>query len=453
MTTPNNEKRIPEPISLLYVKDERFIGEDKGFSKENGFALETCNDFEVASELAKLRHPDLILIESDNEDAPRDRLVKKLSEAEYKFKPAIFLSLAEYPSPGLRLKFFREGVDDILIRPFSTDEVKEKARIFIDKKNISQMNHALNQQLEKTTEYLKRFKQELKKTKTELYEERHSLNNALKQINQMANERTRLKRDIKIAKETLDGNVEGFSELLSGLIKIKIEKNRGHGERVAKISSFIAGQLKIDEKKLADLQKAAMLHETGLLFIPETTLQKEKEELTEFEKGLFLQYPVKGAEVLSSCTEFLNCAGIIRHLNENADGTGKPDGLKKRYIPLLSKILAGADVFDTLREEQDVSSLEKFLMRLEDYSGTRLDPTMVALLEKYAVLHMGSDDYCIKGRGIHQLEPGMTLGTALFTNTGTKLFSANTLLTQDAIDKIKKYSREYPVDETVYIRV
>jgi hypothetical protein len=46
----------------------------------------------------------------------------------------------------------------------------------------------------------------------------------------------------------------------------------------------------------------------------------------------------------------------------------------------------------------------------------------------------------------------MKLGTALFTHTGTKLFSVNTLLTTDAIDKIKKYNREYPVDETVYIR-
>jgi response regulator RpfG family c-di-GMP phosphodiesterase len=453
MTTPNNEKIIPEPISLLYVKDERSIGEDKGFSKEKGFVLEICNDFEVASELAKLRQPDLILIESDTEDAVRDRLIQKLSESEYNFKPAVFLSLAEYPSPALRLKFFREGVDNFLIRPFSTDEVKEKARIFMDKKNISQMNHALNQKLEKTTDYLKRFKQELKKNKTELYEERHSLNNALKQINQMANERTRLKRDIKNTKETLDGNMEGFAEILSSLIKTRIEKNRGHGERVAQISSFIAEQLKIDEKKLPDLQKAAMLHEIGLLFIPESTLQKEKDERTEFEKGLFMQYPDKGAVLLSSCTELQKCAEIIRHLNENADGTGQPDGLKKRYIPLLSRILAGADVFDTLREEQNISSLEKFLIRLEDYSGTRLDPKIVALLEKYAVLHMGSDAYSIKGKGIHQLEPGMTLGTALFTNTGTKLFSANTLLTQDAIDKIKKYSREYPVDETVYIRV
>ena len=452
MTTLNDKKISPEPISLLYAQDKGTPGDDKGFSKEKGFVLEVCNDFKIAPELAKLKQPDLIIIQSDK-GAPLDRLIKELSESVYNFKPAVFLSLAEYPVPDLRLKLIRDGIDDFLIRPFSVEEVKEKARIFLDKKNISQMNHVLNQKFEKTADYLKRFKQELKKTKTELYEERHSLNNALKQVNQMANERTRLKRDIKKIKETLDGNMEGFSEILCNLIKTRIEKNRGHGERVAQIAGFIAEQLKIDEKKLEDLGKAAMLHEAGLLFIPESTLQKEKEQRTEFEKGLFIQYPAKGAGLLSSCTEFLNCAEIIRHLNENADGTGKPDGLKKKYIPLLSRILAGADVLDTLREEEGIISLEKFLIKLEDYSGTRLDPTIVALLEKYAVLHMGSDAYCIKGKGIHQLEPGMTLGTALFTNTGTKLFSANTLLTQDAIDKIKQYSREYPVDETVYIRV
>jgi len=44
------------------------------------------------------------------------------------------------------------------------------------------------------------------------------------------------------------------------------------------------------------------------------------------------------------------------------------------------------------------------------------------------------------------------LGTALFTTTGTKLFSVDTLLTQESIDKIIQYHREYPVDETVYIK-
>ena len=195
-----------------------------------------------------------------------------------------------------------------------------------------------------------------------------------------------------------------------------------------------------------------MLHEVGLLFVPWQILEKDKNGLAAWEQDLFVQYPVKGAQLLSKCSEFEACARIIESLHENADGTGRPKGLKRRYIPLQSKILAGADVFDNLKDDPEITDLPGFLDALENFSGTRLDPNIVAQLEKYAVLHMGSDAYSVKGIGIHQLEPGMTLGTGIFTNTGTKLFSANTLLTKDAIDKIKKYNREYPIDETVYIK-
>jgi len=345
-----------------------------------------------------------------------------------------------------------QGYDDFLIKPFLVREVKKKFNIYHQAKYFRQEVLARDMKIDKTFEYLNKFKDELKETKTQLFEERTILNNALKQINQMAHERSRLKKEKREMRKTLLNNIEGFSDILSNLIKTGIEKNRGHGERVAHIVSFIGRQLKFNKKKLEDLRKAAMLHEVGLLFVPEVTLQKSKDELTEYEKDLFVQYPVKGAQLLSCCTEFDNYAGIIRHLNENSDGTGSPQGLKRRYIPLMSRILTGADVFDSLKDEKGVSSLEIFLEKLEVFSGTRLDPNIVALLEKYAVLHMGSDSYRVKGVGIHQLEPGMTLGTALFADTGTKLFSVNTLLTRDAIDKIRKYNREYPVEETVYIR-
>jgi len=117
-----------------------------------------------------------------------------------------------------------------------------------------------------------------------------------------------------------------------------------------------------------------------------------------------------------------------------------------------SRILAGADLFDALRQQMGAAKREDFFDRLETFSGSRLDPVIVSWLEKYAVAHMDTQAYPVRGIGIHQLEPGMTLGTAVYTHTGTKLFSVNTLLTIEAIDKIKKYNREYPVDETVYIR-
>ncbi len=307
--------------------------------------------------------------------------------------------------------------------------------------------------LKKSFEYLDKFKAELKKAKIELFEERTTLNNAFKQLDQMTRERKRIKKEIKTIKNSLVDNINGFAKVLSNLIMTRIETNRGHGERVAHIANFVATGLGFDEKKLEDLRKAAMLHEVGLLFVPENILQKPEEMLSDYEKDFFIQYSVKGADLLSHCSGFENCAKIIRSLNENSDGTGTPHGLKRGSIPLLSRILAGADVFDTLYDEIDLSSLDLFLKQLEKFSSARLDPNIVALLEKYAVIHMGSDAYKVRGVGVHQLEPGMTLGTALFTNTGTKLFSVNTLLTGEAIDKIKNYNREYPVNEIVYIRV
>jgi response regulator RpfG family c-di-GMP phosphodiesterase len=330
---------------------------------------------------------------------------------------------------------------------------QNKQEILQQLKSCRQELAAKEDKLEKSFEYLDKFKEELKETKTELFEERTTLNNAFKQINQMTRERKRIKKEIKTVKNSLMENFHGFAKLLSHLIITRVEKNRGHGERVANIARFLANELEIDEKQLEDLQKAAMLHEVGLLLTPENILQKSENKLTEYEKDFFIQYPAKGADLLLNCKGFDNCANIIRNLYENSDGTGTPRGLKRRYIPMLSRVLAGADVFDTLIDEVDDFSLELFLKKLEKFSGTRLDPNIVALLEKYAVLHLGSDSYKVRGVGVHQLESGMTLGTALYTNTGTKLFSVNTLLTGEAIDKIKKYNREYPVDEIVYIRV
>lgn len=442
-----------EFISLLYIDASR-TGEDvSDFSKQNGFILQTCDGFAAAVDQVKRKQPDLILIASDTGNTQAiETGIKDLFETRVTFPPAVFLIVSDVPPSEKRVMLMQKGVDDFLISPFLSLEVKEKYTLYQQLKQCRQEIFAQDMKIKKSLGYLDKFKDELRSTKAALFEERTTLNNALKQVNQMTAERKRLKKEKKELKETLSGNLEGFGELLSTLIKTRIEKNRGHSDRVAHICQFIGRQLKFDEKKLEDLGKAAMLHEVGLLFIPEKTLQKTKDQLTDYEKDLFVQYPVKGADLLSDCTEFNTSGDIIRCLNENSDGSGSPMGLKRRYIPLLSRILAGADVFDTLKDEKEVSSLEIFLEKLEAFSGTRLDPSIVALLEKYAVLHMGSDSYRVKGVGIHQLEPGMKLGTALFTHTGTKLFSVNTLLTMDAIDKIKKYNREYPVDDTVYIR-
>ncbi len=442
-----------EYISVCYIHDT-VSGEDLSFfSKSNGFILQVLDDASLAVEAIRSSRPDLILIETDliNIETFGAVFQKKLN-IPFSCNPVVFCVLKEFPDAQTRVKLYEAGINDILTVPFLIQEVKEKYKVYGQVVDLLQKSAEQEKKNEKSREYLDRFKNEVKKIKKELFDDRSSLNSALKQINEMTRERKRLKNEKALTKASLEENIQGFFEILCQLVEVKIEKNRGHGRRVSHIAGFLGKEFKLDGRQLDDLEKASMLHEAGLLFIPDEVMQKRDDELTEYEKDLFVQFPVKGADLLNCCSEFNSAAQIIRHMHENSDGSGTPEGLKRRYIPLMSRILAGADLFDTLKDKKEIKSLESFLEKLEEFSGSRLDPVVVGLLEKYAVLHMGSDNYMVKGVGIHQLEPGMTLGTAIFTNTGTKLFSVNTLLTLDAIDKIKKYNRAYPVDETVYIR-
>ncbi|WP_153307571.1 HD domain-containing phosphohydrolase [Desulfospira joergensenii] len=454
-------------ISLLYVGKNLDPDYLELFSKDKGFAAGICPDLD-REENIPAGAPDIVLVDSlagrdpladpppDPENGLVDRAkqdIARIQDMDFRFRPAVFLVLDRLPGSGMRRTLMEEGYDGFFIRPFTAGEVRRAAGIFLKTRSLEQKLYTLEKTQEKTFAYLDRFKDELKGLKEELIQEKTSLNHALKQIQDLNSERSQMKHQVSSFKQDLHQNMEGVNSLLYTLIKRRVETNRNHGERVAHVACYIGGELGFDEKKLEDLRKAGMLHELGLLFMadPDVRGGLDKDRLSAYEKDILVQYPVKGAELISRCSAFENAARIIRFMNENADGTGYPDGLKKRYIPLASRILAGADLFDRLKDE--AGSLEDLLRALEKVSGSRLDPVIVGWLEKYAVLHMGADAYRVRGVGVEQLEPGMRLGTALFTATGTKLFPVDTLLDRESIDKIIKYNREYPVDETIYVKV
>ncbi|MCP3943330.1 MAG: HD domain-containing protein [Desulfobacteraceae bacterium] len=462
MTIQNNtgqtrQTTAKDLISLLFVGDEKYESQIKLFSRDNGFVSHFCSNEKQGVEKAGTLLPDIILIDKsltmdEKQLSSLEKLIKGFDEIDFRFKPAFFLGVDKYPEFESRMQLYGYGFDEFIVRPLSAGELYYKSNVYLEKINLEQKQIHQEKILEKSFHYLDKFKQELKIVKKELIQEKTSLNNSLKQIHHMTRERSQMKKSLIFMKECFDQNMVGFEQLLSTLLTTRVEVNRGHALRVAHIACFIAKQFDFDEKKLEDLRKAAMLHELGLLFMPNSALEKGEKEFTNYEKNIWIQYPVKGADLLKGCQGFENSSKVIRSLNEYCDGSGYPDGFKKKYIPLASRILAGADEFDRLKDMPDVHCLEDLLVGLENIAGSRLDPAIVSWLEKYAVLHMGSDAYRVRGIGVEQLEAGMKLGTALFTSSGTKLFSVNTLLTQRSIDKIIRYHREYPVDETVYIK-
>ena len=415
------------------------------------------------------QRPDIVLMDPFVHDADIDpEKVRSWFDAfrdhNFKFSPALFVIVPQDTKKSVRLSLMASGIGQVVDWPLDIREIEIKAKGAIEKLHLEQALFSKTSSLEKSFGYLDRFKNELKEVKDELLEDKSNLNTALKQIYQMSEERRRLKRSLLDIKAQMVADMDGFGQILYALIRQRVELNRGHGERVGEIACFIAMKMGLSQKQLEDLSKAGMLHEIGLLFLSEDYIcekmsgegdadQYPDNSSTVYDQSVMIQFPVKGAELLDHCRGFERPAAIIRCLNENVDGTGYPDGLKRHHIPLASRILAAADELETLREKNASSDIQDLLSGLEPKIGSRLDPMVAGWLEKYAVLHLGGDKFKVRGVGVEKLKPGMILSATLFTRTGTKLLPAGQTLTRQAIDKIIQYHRAYPVDETVYIKV
>ena len=345
------------------------------------------------------------------------------------------------------------GFDDCLVHPFSALELKNRLKWFYRAKTSARDVVRYKSKLQHAFQYLDRYREKVSEARKELHDERHQLNHSLKQISLMTDERKRLKHRIKSYGKRITEGLEAFVRVLSKLIETRVEVNRGHARRVADAAGFVAQQMELGKKECEILRNACLLHEIGMLLLPEDLVDHTGADLSEYERDVLHQHPAKGAALLDSCPGLEKTARTVRYLNECMDGSGGPEGLKGRNIPAGSRILAGADRFDEFRFKYAKEQKNGWIAGLEEQSGTVLDPLVVHYLQKYAATRLAADGSDrMKGIGIHQLLPGMTLGVSLFTAGGTKLFSADTLLDTAAIEKIIRYNREYPVNETIYIK-
>jgi HD-GYP domain-containing protein (c-di-GMP phosphodiesterase class II) len=74
------------------------------------------------------------------------------------------------------------------------------------------------------------------------------------------------------------------------------------------------------------------------------------------------------------------CVGAILYHHERWDGTGYPEGLKGKNIPLEARILAIADAYEAMtsaRPYRDALCEKKVIKELEQGAGTQFDPELV----------------------------------------------------------------------------
>lgn len=154
-----------------------------------------------------------------------------------------------------------------------------------------------------------------------------------------------------------------------------------HILRMAHFSCLIAKQLGLSVADQELLLEAAPMHDIGKVGIADSILLKPG-RLDEAEFAIMKQHAIFGYELLQGSSSRVLQAGaeIAKGHHEKFDGSGYPGGLKGAEIPIFSRIVAVADVFDALTSERPYKKaweLEAAVDFLVAGSGSHFDPDCV----------------------------------------------------------------------------
>jgi putative two-component system response regulator len=122
----------------------------------------------------------------------------------------------------------------------------------------------------------------------------------------------------------------------------------GHCERLSRRAVALGRHIGLDDEALIALRRGGYLHDLGKIAVPDEILKKGA-NLTPEEWKVMKQHPLTGENICKPLKSLRLVLPIIRFHHEHSDGSGYPDGLTKKEIPLLPRILQVVDVYDALR--------------------------------------------------------------------------------------------------------
>lgn len=196
-------------------------------------------------------------------------------------------------------------------------------------------------------------------------------------------------------KELEDSIVISFAEL----IEFRDEDTGGHVQRTSEYVAVLGKALRekglftdeLHTNELLMMVRAAPLHDIGKIGISDDILLKPG-KLTVEEFAIMREHPIIGSRLLKSMYErvptqqYLDYAEkIAASHHERFDGKGYPYGLSGEDIPLCSRIMAVADVYDALASDRiyrKAMSHDQACRIIIDGKGTAFDPRIVEVFEE-----------------------------------------------------------------------
>lgn len=180
---------------------------------------------------------------------------------------------------------------------------------------------------------------------------------------------------------------------------------RKHSENVANLTCRICEYMNASTKFTIYCTTSAYLHDIGKQFIPARILQK-KEMLTNEEFEIMKTHTTIGQNM---CMKDLKLrpyvAGPLYH-HEALDGSGYPNGLTKKDIPIEGQIIRIADEYDAIVSKRQYKShidisealnilIEETRPTLPNAKVGKINPKILKALLKVVIDDIEYEKYCV----------------------------------------------------------
>jgi diguanylate cyclase (GGDEF)-like protein/putative nucleotidyltransferase with HDIG domain len=168
-------------------------------------------------------------------------------------------------------------------------------------------------------------------------------------------------------------------ESLAIAIDAKDRTTHGHVRRTRLYATEMGRLLRVTREEMSALEAGAMLHDIGKLAVPAYILNKPcRLTAAEFEKMKI--HAGVGADIVGRIGFPFPVEELVRFHHERWDGKGYPRGLRGGEIPLVARIIAVVDFYDSTRCDRPFRagmSREESLALLRRESASSFDPLVV----------------------------------------------------------------------------
>lgn len=159
---------------------------------------------------------------------------------------------------------------------------------------------------------------------------------------------------------------------------------RKHCENVANLTCRICEYMHLNKEFTIYCTICAYLHDIGKLFIPPSILQKQA-ALTDEEFETMKTHTIIGYDMCMKDLKLRPYAVGARSHHEALNGTGYPDGLRKKDIPIEAQIIRVADEYDAIVSKRQYKSHIDISDTLEIIIGDSKPSTKSDALSKITI--------------------------------------------------------------------